>query len=144
MVWVWAPHVAYAGYEAYWPGDEYVDWVATGALNYGSVAYWSQWWSFDLIFGQHHDFLAGFGKPVMIAEFGSLAVGGDRAEWYREALDGFRERFPSVKALLFFHVEGDATVTAQAVDWSFARDSAVVRSVREAISGVGPTAVEGG
>jgi hypothetical protein len=126
--------VAYAGYEVYWPGDDYVDWVATGALNYGTVAYWSQWWAFDLIFGQHYEFLAGFGKPVMVAELGSLAVGGDRAGWYREALEGFRSRFPVVKALLFFHVEGDATVTAQALDWSFARDSAVTRAVRETLS----------
>jgi len=137
VVWVWAPHVAYAGYEAYWPGDDYVDWVATGALNYGTVAYWSQWWTFEQIFGQHYDFLSGFGKPLMIAEFGSLAVGGDRAAWYREALEGLRVRFPQVKALLFFHVEGDATVTAQAVDWSFTRDSSVVQAVREALSEAG-------
>jgi beta-mannanase len=142
VVWVWAPHVAYAGYEVYWPGDDYVDWVATGALNYGTVAYWSQWWGFDLIFGQHYDFLAGFGKPLMIAELGSLAVGGDRAAWYRDALEGLTQRFPSVKAVLFFHVEGDATVTAQALDWSFTRDSTVTRAVREGLSGESPATVD--
>lgn len=135
VVWVWSPHVAYEGYEAYWPGDEYVDWVATGALNYGTVAYWSQWWSFDQIFGRHYDFLAGFGKPVMIAEFGSLAVGGDRAAWYRDALQDFRSRYPAVRALVFFHVDHDATVTRQAVDWGFEADSAVVEAVRHALTG---------
>jgi len=136
VLWIWSPHVAYAGYEAYWPGAEYVDWVATGALNYGTVAYWSQWWTFEEIFGKHYDFLAGFGKPLMVAELGSLAVGGDRVAWYREALETVRERMPDVHAVLFFHVDDDVTVTRQAVDWSFARDSAVVAAVREGLARV--------
>ncbi|HVS03761.1 MAG TPA: glycosyl hydrolase, partial [Thermoanaerobaculia bacterium] len=77
VLWVWSPHVAYSGYEWFYPGDEHVDWVATGALNYGTVARWSQWWWFSQIFGDRYDPLAALGKPVMIAEIGSLAVGGD-------------------------------------------------------------------
>lgn len=134
VLWVWSPHVAYAEYDAYWPGADHVDWVATGALNYGTVAYWSEWWSFEEIFGQHHDVLAGFDKPVMVAEFGSLDVGGDRAEWYREALQDFRDRYPSVRALLFFHVEGDATVTRQTLDWSFLDEPEVVETLREMLA----------
>jgi len=135
VVWVWSPHVAYAGYEAYWPGDDYVDWVATAALNYGTVAYWSQWWSFEEIFGRHYDFLAGLGKPIMIAEFGTLTVGGDRAEWYRRAFAAL-ERYPQVRALLFFHVDDDTTVTRQAIDWSFLDDSETLAAVREGIAAV--------
>lgn len=134
VVWVWAPHVAYAGYEVYWPGETYVDWVGTGALNYGTVAHWSEWWTFQEIFGTRYDFLAGFGKPLMIAEFGSLTVGGDRADWYREALDDFRQRFPEVHALMFFHMQDDATVTRQAVDWDFLDEPRVVEAIREALA----------
>lgn len=134
VVWVWSPHVAYEGYEDYWPGDQYVDWIATGALNYGTVAYWSEWWSFQQIFGRHYDFLAGFEKPIMVAEFGTLEVGGNREEWYSDALAGFRRRFPEVRALLFFHVESDRTVTRQAVDWGFSGDSAVVDAIRSSLS----------
>lgn len=133
VLWVWSPHVAYEGYEVYWPGDDYVDWVGTGALNYGTVAYWSRWWTFEEIFGRHYDFLAGFGKPLMIAEFGTLPVGGDRVRWYREALEGFPARHPRVKALLFFHARDDRTVTRQAVDWAFESDTTVVRTLREAL-----------
>jgi hypothetical protein len=135
VLWVWSPHVAYEGYEAYYPGEHYVDWVATGVLNYGTVAYWSRWWTFDEIFGRHYGALAGFGKPIMIAEFGSLVVGGHRDAWLREALTALPSRYPSVRALLFFHVEHDATVTYQALDWSFERDTAAVAAVREAIAG---------
>ncbi len=135
VLWAWSPHLAYPGYERYWPGDDYVDWVATSSLNYGSVAYWSQWWSFQEIFAQHYDFLAGFGRPLMIAEFGSLAVGGDRVAWYEDALRDFPQRFPAVKALLFFHKGGDDTVTLQSLDWTFARDPEVVVAIRQAIEG---------
>jgi hypothetical protein len=134
VVWVWSPHIAYAGFETMWPGDEYVDWVGTGALNYGTVAYWSRWWSFQEIFGQHYEFLEGFGKPIMIAEFGSLGVGGDRSEWFRRALSGFRQQFPAVHALLFFHVDDDTTVTPQTVDWSFVNEPMVIKAVRESLA----------
>lgn len=133
VLWVWAPHIAYEGYEAFYPGDDVVDWVATGTLNYGAVANWSQWWTFEQIFGQRYPGLAGFGKPIMIAEFGSLAVGGDRAAWYEQALTDLPERFPDVRALLFFNVGVDRTVTYQALDWSILEDSATIAATREAL-----------
>lgn len=131
VLFVWAPHLAYDGWEHYWPGDAYVDWVATGALNYGTVAYWSKWWTFDQVFGQHYAAFAGLKKPIMIAEFGSVAVGGDRTQWYAAASDALRTRYPAVKAVLFFNVHHDNTVTQQAIDWSIERDSAVLRVMRE-------------
>jgi hypothetical protein len=133
VVWVWSPHIAYEGYEWYYPGDDYVDWVATGVLNYGTTAHWSRWWSFEEIFGERYHQIAAYGKPIMIAEFGSLVVGGDRPEWFREALSELPSRFPQVKSLLFFHVESDRTVTYQALDWSFDNEAASVAAVREAL-----------
>jgi hypothetical protein len=110
-----------------------VDWVATGVLNFGPIAQWSKWWSFDEIFGAKYDRLAAFGKPIMIAELGSLAVGGDRAAWYQDALADLPERYPAVAAVLFFHVAGDQTVTYQKVDWSMAGDSVVSGTVADAL-----------
>jgi len=133
VVWVWSPHIAYQYWELYYPGDAYVDWVATGALNFGPIAQWSQWWSFADLFGTKYPRLAAFGKPVMVAEFGSLAVGGDRAAWYREALTGLPRRYPAVRAVVFFNTAGDQTVTYQRVDWTFASDSAVAMTIRRAI-----------
>lgn len=133
ILWVWSPHIAYKYWETYYPGNNYVDWVATGALNFGPIAQWSQWWSFKEIFGQKYPMLASFGKPVMVAEFGSLAVGGNRPAWYRDALNGFTSKYPAVHALLFFNVKDDQTVTYQKVDWTINGDSAVLRAVRPAI-----------
>lgn len=133
VLWVWSPHVAYEYWETYYPGPDYVDWVATGALNFGPIAQWSRWWSFREIFGQKYPVLASFGKPVMVAEFGSLAVGGNRAEWYRDALDNMTSKYPEVHAVLFFNVKNDQTVTYQKIDWTIDSDSAVLRAVRPAV-----------
>lgn len=133
VVWVWSPHVAYEYWDLYYPGDRYVDWVATGVLNFGPIAQWSKWWTVAEIFGTKYERLASFGKPVMIAELGSLAVGGDRAQWYREALADLPKRYPAVKAVLFFQVRDDQTVTYQKVDWTFVDDSLVAAAVRSSL-----------
>jgi beta-mannanase len=38
VIWVWSPHVAYEYWDLYYPGDEFVDWAATGVLNFGPIA----------------------------------------------------------------------------------------------------------
>lgn len=129
VIWVWSPHVAYEYWDLYYPGDEYVDWVATGVLNYGPIAQWSQWWSFDQIFGSKYARLARFNKPIMLAELGSLSVGGDRAAWYRGALQALPQRYPAVRAALFFHSKDDQTVTYQKVDWTITGDTAALSAV---------------
>jgi hypothetical protein len=135
VLWVWSPHVAYEYWDLYYPGDAYVDWVATGVLNFGPIAQWSRWWSVAEIFGTKYERLASFGKPVMIAEFGSLAVGGDRAAWYRDALATLPTRYPAVKAVLFFHARDDQTVTYQKVDWTVTGDSSTSAAIRDALEG---------
>ncbi|HUF69600.1 MAG TPA: glycosyl hydrolase [Longimicrobiales bacterium] len=134
VLWVWSPHIAYDGYWQYYPGNDFVDWIATGVLNYGTVAQWSQWWTFDEIFERHYTDLAGAGKPLMIAEFGTLSAGGQRDEWYRRALTNLPDRMPAVRALLFFHAAGDATVTYQSLDWTITGDTALVEVVRDALA----------
>jgi hypothetical protein len=134
VLWIWSPHIAYEGYWQFYPGNDAVDWIATGVLNYGNVAYWSRWWSFGEIFEKKYAELNAVGKPIMIAEFGTLAIGGDAAAWYRDALTDLPTRLPNVHALLFFNVRGDATVTYQALDWTFSGDSALTAVVRDAIS----------
>jgi len=142
-IWTWSPHVAYADWDTYYPGSGYVDWVATGALNYGALGQqWTQWWSFEDIFGSKYRRLASFGKPVMIAEFGSLAVGGNRVAWYRDALTAFPKRYPAVKALLFFHSKSDRTVTYQVLDWSVERDPALSRAIASAVKDWVPSNLE--
>jgi hypothetical protein len=134
VFWVWSPHPAYGWFDAYYPGTEFVDWVGVGALNYGTVAYWSKWWTFDEIFGQHYEQLSSFNKPIMISEFGCLAVGGDRLHWYEYALRQISEKYTKVRAVLFFNYSTDLTTTQQPLDWSIHNDPDIIKSVSEIIS----------
>ncbi len=129
VIWVWSPHPAYGYYDAFYPGDEFVDWVGVTALNYGAVANWSQWWTFHEIAGTYYDLLAAFDKPIMISEFGSLAVGGDRRTWYVDALRDMPEKYPFVKSVIFFHFSSDNTTTEQTLNWYFIDDTTITRSI---------------
>src|SRR5579872_1229465 len=64
VLWVWSPHISMPWFEYYYPGSDYVDWVGIGVLNYGNVASWSRWWSFDQILGKSYPTLLKFNKPI--------------------------------------------------------------------------------
>ena len=132
--WIWSPHPSYGWFDAYYPGDQYVDWVGVNILNYGTVAAWSKWWTFKEMFGSHYKDLVKYGKPIMITEFGSLAVGGDRSKWFEESLASLPVDYPAVKSVLFFNYSSDQTTTQQAVDWTFLDDSVTVTSIERQIN----------
>ena len=134
VIWVWAPHPAYGYFNEYYPGTEYVDYVGTGTLNYGPVVNWGKWWSFNEILGNHYQELAAFKKPIMLTEFASLGYGGDRNQWYDEALRDIPSKYPQVKILLFFHFDADNTTTLQELNWQIINDKNIVKTVKENIA----------
>ena len=138
VLWIWSPHPAYANFDAYYPGDEYVDWVGVGTLNYGTVASWSKWWSFDEIFGNYYPQLSKYKKPIIVTEFGSLAVGGNRAKWYKDALTDMPVKYPEIKAVIFFHCKNDNTTTYKALDWYIKDDTLTVSAIRNATHNFSP------
>lgn len=134
VIWVWAPHPAYGYFTEYYPGSEYVDYVGTGTLNYGPVVSWGKWWSFDEILGNHYEELAAFKKPMMLTEFASLGYGGDRNQWYDDALRGIPSKYPQVKILLFFHFDADNTTTQQELNWQIIKDKKIIKTVKQNIA----------
>ncbi len=134
ILWIWSPHIAYEGFGDYYPGDEVVDWIGATVLNYGNIAYWSEWWTFDDIFTRKYDGLAAYDKPIMIAEMGTLMAGGERAPWFEQALTRLPQRLPKVKAVLFFHDHSDATITYQALNWSFDDEPKVVEAIKRSMA----------
>lgn len=131
VIWIWSPHLAYENYTEYYPGHEYVDWLGLTTLNYGTVAPWSQWWSFEEIFKNGYEEFSSYEKPIMITEFGSLDVGGDRAVWFQEALGSLPEKYPEVRSVVFFHASGDNTTTYKTLDWSFIADEEVIKAIKD-------------
>jgi hypothetical protein len=134
VIWVWSPHPAYGEFDAYYPGDKYVDWVGVGTLNYGTVATWSKWYTFDEIFGNFYPQFAKYKKPIMISEFGSLATGGDRNKWYEDALSGIRTKYPLVKSVIFFHVANDNTTTDKSLNWYIIDEPDILKTVSRNIN----------
>jgi hypothetical protein len=132
VMWIWSPHPAYT-YEYYYPGQQYVDWIGITALNYGTVAPWSQWWSFDDIISKSYNDFSKHNHPIMLTEFGSLGVGGDRAAWYYNALDSIPVKYPLVHSVVFFHASGDNTTTYKTLDWSIKNDKEVIKAIQSAV-----------
>jgi hypothetical protein len=130
-IWIWSPHPAYDDYEDFYPGHDYVDWIGLTVLNYGTVAHWSQWWSFREIVDKSYSTFSEYGKPIMLTEFGSLDVGGDKAEWYVDAFNFIESDYPSIKSVVFFHSANDYTTTYKILDWSFIDQEEVIDVVKE-------------
>ena len=130
VVWVWSPHPAYKNYNDFYPGNDYVDWIGVGCLNYGNVASWSRWWTFKDIFGNYYEMLSSFDKPIAITEFSSLSVGGNRSKWYEDALTDIPKKYPAVKAIMFFNDSQDNTTTYKSLNWSIIGDTLTVNAIK--------------
>jgi hypothetical protein len=134
VVWMWSIHSAYDDYDAFYPGDKYVDIVATGILNFGTSVYWSKWWSFDDLLASHYSSLSKYKKPIVIVEFGSLKVGGSRKKWYMDALTHIPKSYKNIKGIVFFNIPSDKTLTDKSVTWELSEGSDETSEIRKILS----------
>ncbi len=104
--WVWTPNVDCGGrcpFEAFYPGDDWVDWVGLDGYNYSTVS-GVPWMSIEQVFGPSYDSITRLtSKPLMIAETSSAEAGGDKAAWIRHAFEeALPLRMPAVRAVIWF------------------------------------------
>lgn len=120
VLWIWSPHISMAWFEYYYPGPEYVDWIGIGVLNYGTIASWSRWWSFNQILEKAYPTLLKLKKPIMVCEFGTLEEGGDSAEWYRQAFYQIDHTYRrGLRAIVLFNQTSDVTISPDfPLNWS--------------------------
>lgn len=112
--WVWAPNFESCpntpenNMHLYYPGDNYVDWVAVDGYNFGDHHdQWHHWQSFEEVFDKVLDaFEQRYPtKPVFISEFGCApGAPGRQAQWIRDAHAALQHR-PQVKAVLWFDLD---------------------------------------
>lgn len=86
----------------YYPGSRYVDWVSTSGFNWGTAYKWSSWRSADQLYGSTYRALARFGKPIMISEIGTTALGGDPSAWITSTLARLRGAYPRLRAVVWY------------------------------------------
>jgi len=133
VLWVWSPHISMPWFEYYYPGDEWVDWIGTGVLNYGDAAPWSRWWTFHQIVEKAYPALLKLHKPIMITEFGTVTSGGDAGQWYAQAFRDVHEKYGAVRSIIFFNKTRDVTLSATPLNWSPLQDVQSTRAVAAAM-----------
>jgi hypothetical protein len=110
--WVWAPAAgvfagARGGAGRYWPGDGYVDWVGATGFN-GAACNGSAWSDFATIFKPFYAWGSATGKPLMVAETGTVedrADPGRKRAWFLDAASTLSRSMPRVRAVVY-HSEG--------------------------------------
>ncbi len=75
--WVWCPNATAFRTEdernapAYYPGDEYVDWICADGYNWAPGRPNDKWRSFASIYQDFYDWGISRGKPLMVGEYGA-------------------------------------------------------------------------
>ena len=106
----------------FYPGDDVVDWIALDPYNWYGCApsVPTAWQSMAQAAGPFRTWAQPHGKPLMLAEWGSVEDPADparRADWYRETL-AMSTSWPELKAISAFDATGncawrvDSTPTA--------------------------------
>lgn len=109
--WVWSPWNE-STLRDYYPGDRYVDFIGLTVLNYGTSQGFGEWHSFDALYQPFRDRMRDYPAPVLIAEFGSTDLGGDRAAWLSSALDSIADR-PEIAGTVLFNSNEDMNWPAE-------------------------------
>jgi len=98
--WVWTPYVDNGGrpFERFYPGDKWVDWAGLDGFNWGE-----RFVSFAKLFERSYRTMVRMtAKPLIIAETGSIAAGGNKAVWIRSALVRALPRYKHIRALVWW------------------------------------------
>jgi len=92
-----------------YPGDDYVDWVATSGFNWDDYASWASWVTPQWVFADTYRLLQTFDKPIMFAEVGTGKNGGDEAAWVADAMRWFAT-LGDLKSVVWFDRSYDGSI----------------------------------
>lgn len=143
VLWVWCPNAPFSGMQdslgnwnnaaAYYPGDDYVDWMCFDGYNWGASSFGqsfnAKWTSFDEIFASSYAELQAINpeKPIIIGEFSSTEEGGDKAAWISDTFQKIRGEYPQIRAIIWFHISKET-------DWRIDSSDAALEAYRNAVS----------
>lgn len=122
VAWAFAPngwtHAACGGSsEPYFPGGDVVDLVALSAYDFGPRS-WDARHSFPReVYGPWLDDVRRYTEdmPILIAQTGTLAAGGDRARWLREMVT-YLDAQPEVVGFIYFNLR-TRSLDGALLDW---------------------------
>lgn len=133
--WVWSPTGVFPGSTPFadvYPGGGYVNWIGMNVFNFGTSAAWSEWKSFaDILAPSYGPLTRLSDKPIMLTEVSSAELGGDKAAWIRQGLlTDLPERFPRVRAAIWFNERRETDWPIDSSPASLAAFAAVARAPR--------------
>ena len=121
-----------------YPGDEWVDYISIDGYNFGTFhtvansGWKSSWRTFVQAYKPAYTALSKIDKPIFVAEFSSSELGGDKAQWYRDAFASLSTTFPRFFALMVFSMN-DANG-----DWRINTTDASLQAWKECVAKYAP------
>lgn len=92
-------------FENFYPGNSVVDVIGFSSFNFGSCWSYTTSEPYEQLYKPYLDRMAAMapGKPIFVAEIGSVAYGLDRAAWLSDTLTKIGA-YPGVRAILYFNL----------------------------------------
>ena len=122
--WVWCPNAS--GFstgraQRFYPGDHYVDWICADGYNWSPLLPGGEtggrWRSPREILGAFYRWARVRGKPLMVGETGAQEGPlGRKALWIDRLGDTVQQRFPRIKAMIYFDAVGGSN-SGGTFDW---------------------------
>jgi len=112
--WVWTTNGTNASggnptsFAGTYPGDAYADYISIDGYNFGTFhtvansGWASSWQSFVQVYSAPYAAISSIDKPIFVAEFSSSELGGNKAQWYKDAFASLAASFPKFFALMVF------------------------------------------
>lgn len=114
----------------FYPGDDWVDVVATTVMNVGG----SSWQTFEQLFApQYAAITSRTQKPIFVIQMGSAEQGGDKAEWLKMAFHNL-PAYPAVKSISFWEVQSDWLFPN--VNWSVESSDSASTAASQAVQDI--------
>ncbi|NTU71465.1 MAG: hypothetical protein HGB10_06565 [Coriobacteriia bacterium] len=138
VTWVWTPnHVSVPntsanGYDAFYPGDAYVDWTGVSAFNWRNSIY-PRGRTFDQLFTKPLAYFSTKHKPVVIPEIGcTTGTGINKPKWIYDSFMHAASRHHQVKAIVYYD-KREPTVSFGTQNWQLLTSKASADAYRRAI-----------
>ncbi|NRF40463.1 glycosyltransferase family 2 protein [Pedobacter foliorum] len=134
-IWVWNPWKPDA-VSTYFPGSQYVDWIGVTNLNYGTRNGSNSWYTMEQLYQPFHENpVFKTDLPVMLAEMGSLSAEGKQDQWFQTAFKSIKNKFPEIKAVVFFNSSLDKntidTAIGKPLNWKVENFSKVGLAIKK-------------
>lgn len=108
VIWIWNPNgESFPDFQwnhevMYYPGDEYVDIIGLTAYNTGTYYSGENWTEFSELYDSiYAEYQKLYRQPMMITEFASSSVGGDKNQWIRNMFAHIKS-YPDIKVAIWW------------------------------------------